>query len=141
MKNSTFTELAVPLSRFALFLLYVWFGVLKILGTSPASPMVQELLSRTMPFISFDLFIVLFGAFEVLIGILFIIPKCNKIALVLFTAHMITTTLPLFIMTSFVWTGPLTPTLEGQYIIKNIALIACALTVFSDTTSRASLQV
>ena len=121
---------SILLSRIALFLIYFWFGLLKVIGQSPASEMVHHLLNKTMPFFPFNSFIVLFGLFEMLIGILFVIPGKEKWALILFFLHMITTILPLFVM-SEVWTKFLIPTLEGQYIIKNIALIACALAVWS----------
>ena len=103
---------------------------MKVIGQSPASDMVKHLLSMTMPFIPFSSFIVLFGLFEMLIGIFFFIPKMEKTALILFGIHMITTMLPLFIM-SEVWSHALVPTLEGQYIVKNLALIACAVTVWA----------
>ncbi len=123
-------KISVPFARFALFVVYFWFGLLKVVGQSPASPMVKHLLSLTMPFIPFTTFIVLFGLFEMLIGILFIIPGLEKITLYVFAIHMFTTFLPLFIM-SEIWTRNYVPTLEGQYIIKNLALIGCALSILS----------
>lgn len=130
-------QLSVLLSRIALFIIYFWFGILKIIGQSPASDMVKHLLSMTMPFMPFSSFIVLFGLFEMVIGVLFLVPKMERIALVLFGLHMITTTLPLFMM-SEVWSHVLVPTLEGQYIVKNLALIACAVTIWASIPPRAS---
>ena len=122
------------MARFALFVIYFWFGFLKVIGQSPASEMVHTMFGKTMspmlPFLSFGVFIVLFGLFEMLIGVLFIIPGLEKSALILFFFHMFTTMLPLFIM-SEVWTHIFVPTLEGQYIVKNLALIACALSIWT----------
>ena len=59
-----FRKISDPLARFALFVVFFWFGLLKVIGQSPASEMVENLLSMTMPFIPFTLFIVLFGLFE-----------------------------------------------------------------------------
>jgi uncharacterized membrane protein YkgB len=70
-----------------------------------------------------------------LIGILFFVPKMERVALVLFVIHMLTTTLPIFMM-SEVWSHVLVPTLEGQYIVKNLALIACAVTVWASLEPR-----
>lgn len=127
-------QTSVLLSRFALFIIYFWFGLLKVIGLSPASEMVHKLFKITVtpivPFMPFSSFIVLFGLFEMLIGILFFVPKMEKFALGLFGVHMITTMLPLFFMGE-VWQKTLVPTLEGQYIVKNIALIACALTIWA----------
>jgi uncharacterized membrane protein YkgB len=124
-------HLSVLFARIALCIIYVWFGALKVIGQSPASNMVKTLLHDTMPFFPFSSFIVLFGLFEIIIGVLFMVPRWEKTALTLFTLHMITTTLPLFVMTQYIWTHLFVPTLEGQYIIKNLALIGCALTVAS----------
>ena len=42
-------RVGVPFARFALFITYFWFGILKVIGTSPATPLVQSLLDVTMP--------------------------------------------------------------------------------------------
>src|SRR3989344_3497459 len=123
-------QYSVLLSRIALFIVYFWFGFLKVVGQSPASEMVQNLLDQTMPFMPFGVFIILFGLFEMAIGILFITPNLEKYAIGVFGLHMITTMLPLFIM-SEVWTNVLVPTLEGQYVVKNLALMACAMTIWA----------
>jgi len=114
----------VQLGRFALFLIYFWFGLLKLLGTSPASPLVLSLLERTMPFMSPELFLTLFALFEMLIGILFLFPQAFRFVLWLFIVHMAMTIMPLFMLPAVTWQSFLVPTLEGQYIIKNIALIS-----------------
>lgn len=123
-------QMSVLISRIALFVIYFWFGLLKVIGQSPASDLVQSLFEKTIPFMPFSSFIVLFGLFEMAIGILFFIPKLEKIAISLFGIHMFTTILPLF-MLSGLWTNIGVPTLEGQYIIKNLALIACVLNIWS----------
>ncbi len=119
-------------SRFALFLVYAWFGLLKIIGVSPASPIVADLLSRTLPFISFSQFIILFGIYEVLIGILFLIPKLNRVAIFFLTPHIIMTTGPIFLLPAMIWSDWFVPTLEGQYIIKNILIVALAIHILSN---------
>ncbi len=130
-------QTSVLLSRISLFVIYFWFGILKVFGLSPASGLVEELFSKTLahiPLINLiapNFFVIVFGIFEVLIGIIFIIPGKEKWASRLFYAHIITTGLPLFFLTNSVWQRLLVPTLEGQYIIKNLALIACVLNIMS----------
>ncbi|HYV33597.1 MAG TPA: hypothetical protein VE973_02005 [Candidatus Limnocylindria bacterium] len=116
-------------ARAAIFVVYFWFGILKLLDLSPAQPLVQSLLEKTLPFISFQNFIVLFALFEMLIGVLFLIRGAERIVMVLLVLHLITTCLPLFLLPQITWQGFLTPTLEGQYIIKNILIIALAFVV------------
>ena len=45
--------------------------------------------------------------------------------------HLVTTIAPLILTTSMVWTHPLVPTLEGQYILKNALLFALGVSLFS----------
>jgi uncharacterized membrane protein YkgB len=125
-------KISGPLSRFAIFLVFFWFGALKLFGTSPANPLVSGLLEKTLPFITFNQFIFMFGVYEIIIGILFLFPSLIRIAIPLLFIHMITTVLPLFLLTPVTWQGFLTPTLEGQYIIKNIVIIALALSLASN---------
>ena len=117
------------MARLAIFIIFFWFGFLKIIDTSPANPMVAALLAKTLPFISFNQFIVLFGVYEMIIGLTFLIPGLERLAIALLVPHMITTFLPLVFLAPMTWQGFLTPTLEGQYIIKNLLIIALAMGV------------
>ncbi|MEK7586361.1 MAG: hypothetical protein AAB453_00645 [Patescibacteria group bacterium] len=96
---------------------------------SPASSLVQELFQKTVPFMTFGTFFLLFGIFEMLIGLLFIIRGAERAVTPLLLVHMITTFMPLFMLPEMVWSQFLVPTLEGQYIIKNLVVIAAAVTV------------
>lgn len=116
-----------PLARVALFVVFFWFGILKVLGTSPANPLVESLLTQTMPWWSFDSFIVLFGLFEMLIGVVFLVPGFERLAIGLLAFHMVTTFMPTVLLPEIAWSGFLTPTLEGQYMIKNVVIIALAV--------------
>ncbi len=112
------------LIRASLFIIYFWFGILKLIDASPANPLVADLLARTMPFITFGHFIICLGLFEMLIGVLFLIPRYQKLATGLFIIHMFVAAMPLILAPAMTWQSLLVPTLEGQYIIKNLALIA-----------------
>ncbi len=124
---SLLRKLSIPFARFALFVVFFWFGILKIIGTSPANPLVQNLMESTLPFMTWNVFIVLFSIYEMIIGISFIIPRLERLAIALLIPHMIMTVLPLILLTTVTWQGFMTPTLEGQYIIKNLAIIALAM--------------
>ncbi|MDQ3075681.1 MAG: hypothetical protein M3Q34_00945 [bacterium] len=124
-------RIAAPLARFAIFLVYFWFGILKVLETSPASALVVALLDKTMPFIAPDTFLIAFGALEMVIGILFIIPRLERLALLSLFLHLITTIMPLFLLPQFAWDGFLVPTLEGQYMIKNILIVTAGIVVLA----------
>lgn len=123
-----------PFARFALFTVFFWFGILKVLIVSPANPLVDSLLHATLPFISFGQFIVLFGWYEMAIGVTFLIPRLERLAIALLAVHMTTTLMPLVLLREMTWQGFLVPTLEGQYIIKNLVIIALAMGIAARLT-------
>jgi uncharacterized membrane protein YkgB len=53
---------------------------------------------------------------------------------------MITTLLPLIFLPEASWSGFLVPTLTGQYIIKNIVIVALAAAMFADLNKRRTLE-
>ena len=122
-----FRRVSIPMARFGLFIVFFWFGILKVLDLSPATPLVEKLFTHTVPVMSFGTFIIFFGLLEMVIGIFFLIKGMERIVIPLLLLHMVTTFLPLFILPQVTWTGFLIPTLEGQYIIKNFVIIACAI--------------
>lgn len=139
-----FRKISMPVSRMALFVVFFWFGALKVIGLSPASQVVQNLFNETMPIMEFSTFIVLFGLYECLIGILFLIRGAERAVIPLLFIHLITTLGPLVLLSSETWTGIMIPTLEGQYIIKNVLIVAAAIGIAAHLTpfknSRTSLQ-
>lgn len=123
-------EVRIPLARFAIFTVYFWFGSLKILGISPAGPLVEALFNTTLvSVLPFEDFYVFFSLFEVLIGLLFLIRGFERTAIFLMCIHLGTTVLPLIFLPNIAWQSFLVPTLEGQYIIKNILIVACAVVI------------
>lgn len=120
-------DISVPSARIALFVVFFWFGFLKLTGGSPANPLVENLLSKTLPFLTFNQFIVILGLWEMAIGIAFLVPHLERLAIALLAPHMITTFMPLILLPQITWQTFLTPTLEGQYIIKNLVIIALAI--------------
>ncbi len=129
---SRMQKLAIPLARAALFIVYFWFGALKVIGASPAGPLVHELFQKTMPLpIPFTTFYVFLALFEMTIGIIFLIRGWERLAIFLLGAHLFTTALPLLLLPHITWQGFLAPTLEGQYIIKNVLIVAAAVVIGS----------
>lgn len=120
-------RISIPFARFALFVVFFWFGILKLIGSSPANPMVADLLHVTMPFMTWETFIFFFALYEMLIGLSFLAPKFERLAIALLIPHMIMTSMPLFLLPAMTWQSFLTPTMEGQYIVKNLVIIAVAL--------------
>lgn len=129
------SKINIPFSRLAIFVIYFWFGLLKVVGESPASPLVKALFDKTitvsLPSIGFNEFIIFFGILEMVIGAMFLLPKMDKISIPVLLLHIVTTIGPLVILPTMVFTKTWVLTLEGQYIIKNIAIIGLALNIFN----------
>ncbi|MBI4159553.1 hypothetical protein HY504_00090 [Candidatus Wolfebacteria bacterium] len=119
----------LPAARGTIFVVFFWFGLLKVVATSPANPLVAELLGRTLPFVTFNQFIIGFGIYEMMIGVIFLIPGLERLAIALLVPHMATTFLPLIVTPAMTWQSFMVPTLEGQYIIKNLVIIAAAIAI------------
>ncbi len=126
-----FKKISEPAARVGLFIVFFWFGALKVVGLSPASGLVQRLFNETMPFMTFDSFIFIFGMLECFIGILFLVHGLERVVIPILFFHMVTTFMPLFILPQETWSAFMVPTLEGQYIIKNVLLIAAAIGIAS----------
>jgi uncharacterized membrane protein YkgB len=112
--------------RVALALVFIWYGILKPFGLSPAA----ELVRRTVYFVPPDLFIPILGWWEVAIGVGLLYRPLNRMAIFLLFLQMPGTLLPLVLLPEVCFTHvPWGLTLEGQYIVKNAVLIGAALVV------------
>lgn len=128
-----FKKAFLPFARVALFVVFFWFGILKVLGLSPASPLAEALTAQTVGMQYFDVLFLVLSIIECVIGVLFLIPKATRIVIPLLLIHMAVVCSPLVLVPGEVWTGFLVPTLEGQYIIKNLVIVAVAIGVASQT--------
>lgn len=129
---------SIPLARVALFVIYFWFGILKLFAVSPANPLVASLLERTLPFLTFSQFILFLGVYEMLIGLAFLMPGWERRAFLLIIPHMLMAWAPLFLLSQITWSGFMTPTLEGQYILKNVLIISLAISLIKMTGRKQS---
>ena len=118
------------LVRIPIFIIFFWFGFLKIIDLSPAQQLVKDTV-YWMPFLSAESWTFVIGVWEVLIAICFLFKRTTLIAMVLLFLQMSGTFLPLLILpeVTFQNSNPFLPTLEGQYIIKNIIIITAALII------------
>ena len=130
--TGTLARIGVPILRVALGVVFLWFGVLKFFpGVSPA----ETLAARTIEQLTFgairpNVSLPVLAAWESLIGIGLILNVWMRGILLLLAIQMLGTFTPLILFpteTFTVW--PFVPTLEGQYIIKNIVLIGAAIVV------------
>ncbi|MEY2703926.1 MAG: hypothetical protein RLY43_2565 [Bacteroidota bacterium] len=117
------------LAHISIFIVFFWFGFLKVIGHSEAYNLVDALRAITIPWWPMESFFVVLGLAEMIIGLLFLSKKTEKLAIGILIPHMCTTFLPLIMLPNMTWNGLLMPTLVGQYIIKNIIIVALASSV------------
>ena len=122
----------VLLLRLSLGVVFLWFGVLKFFpNLSPA----QELATRTISVLSFQLVppsvsLPVLAAWECVIGIGLLLGWGLRGTLLLLYLQMLGTLTPIVMFPHELFTRiPYAPTMEGQYIIKNLVLISAGIVV------------
>ena len=117
----------ILLLRYSLAMIFIWFGLLKPLGISPA----QELVENTVYW--FDdkaTFVNFLGWWEVVIGFTMCVRPLIRISIFLLFLQIPGTFLPLVLLPEVCFTDfPYGLTLEGQYIVKNLIIISSALVI------------
>lgn len=121
----------IHLLRWAIAIVYLWFGGLKLVNASPAA----ELVVRTVFWLPPHAALLFIGGWEVLIGIGLLIthPLILRATLFLLWLQIAGTFQIFFLLPQAAFQGgnPLLPTLEGQYAIKNLVLITAGLVIGS----------
>jgi uncharacterized membrane protein YkgB len=122
----------VPLLRVSLGIVFVWFGVLKFFpGLSPAQDLATETISLlTFGIVTPNVSLPILATWETLIGLGLITGKYMRVTLLLLFGQMVGTVTPLFLFPEASFTVfPIAPTLEGQYIIKNLVLVSAGIVI------------
>jgi uncharacterized membrane protein YkgB len=128
-----FRRTYIPVARGSIFLVFFWFGILKVLGLSPASPLAEALTAKTVGMQYFDTLFVALALIECVIGVLFLFPRLTRIVIPLLLFHMAVVCSPLLLVPELTWQSFLIPSLEGQYIIKNAVVVAVAIGIAATT--------
>jgi uncharacterized membrane protein YphA (DoxX/SURF4 family) len=122
----------VRLLRISLGVVFLWFGFLKFFpGISPA----MELATKTIDALTFgtvpaNVAINVLAAWESAIGLGLIFGVAMRATLLLLFVQMLGTITPIFLFPELVFARiPYAPTLEGQYIIKNVVLVSAGIVI------------
>ena len=118
------------LLRLSLGVIFFWFGFLKFFpGTSSAESIAAQTIEvLTFGLLSPRLSVVLLAIWECVIGLGFLICVGMRVTLFLLFTQMMGTITPLFFFPAETFLlAPWVPTLEGQYIIKNLVLISAGI--------------
>src|SRR3954447_21910293 len=114
-----------PFLRISLAIILAWIGVLKFVDPSP----VVGLLQASLPFLAFNAFVYLLGTVEIVVAILLAtgiaLPYAGLVTVGLFAG-----TLTIFGIAPAV-TGFPVLTLAGQFLLKDLGLMAAAVNVIA----------
>lgn len=123
----------VLLLRVSLGTVFIWFGLLKVFDVSP----VEDLVAATVYWIPPGPFVPLLGAWETTVGILLLLGRLPRIALLLFWLLLAGTFLVFLLRPDIAFQegNPLLLTTEGEFVAKNLVLI-CAGIVVGSTVRR-----
>ncbi len=117
--------------RYSLAIVFIWFGILKPLGLSPAEPLVLRTVDW-LPVFDPKTWLAMIGWWEVAIGVLFLFPLTIRFAIALLAMQMVGTFMPLVMLPDATFQAGRIPyglTMEGQYIVKNLLIISAAMVI------------
>ncbi|WP_228239028.1 DoxX family protein [Allomuricauda sp. M10] len=117
----------------AIGFVYLWFGALKFVpNLSPAEGLAKNTIHQlTFGLLPDEVSIILLAIWEVGLGILLISQLYRRIAVIVAIVHMVLTFTPfLFFPDEVFGTGPFALTLVGQYIVKNVIVLAALLSIY-----------
>ena len=119
----------IRLLRICLGVVFIWFGALKVLGHSP----VVSLVVAVVPWFPPNIFVPVLGGWEILVGAGLLFRIALRLILLLFWLQMAGTSLVLLLRPDIAFQdgNVLLLTLEGEFVVKNLVLIAAGLVVGS----------
>lgn len=117
----------IEILRISLGIVFFWFGLLKVMDKSP----VAKLIAQTVYWLPAELLLPLLGIWEMAVGVGLFIPVALRWTLFLFWFQMAGTFLVLVLRPDIAFQGgnPFLLTTEGEFVIKNLVLIAAGLVV------------
>lgn len=135
-------EHALALLRLTVGIVFLGFGILKLFpSASPAEQLAVDAATKmTLDLVPETVLLLSLAALETVIGIGLIVGRrLLRPALVAFFLHMGGVFSTLFLLPDAMWQphSP-APTMEGQYVVKNVVLVAVCLVVAANEWGRGS---
>lgn len=134
---------AITFLRWSIGIIFLWFGMVKFfVGLSPA----EDLASSTICSLTGHIFtqascMPILATFESLIGISLLSGKFLKWALGFLFLHMLGTFSTFFIFPEQMFSHfPFVLTMKGQYVMKNIIILAAVISIWISAKNKISLR-
>lgn len=125
--SAFFRRWGVPALRVSLAVVFIWFGALKVFGVTP----VTELVANTVYWFDPDWVVPALGVVEIMVGLGLLFQVAMRAVLGLFFLQMIGTFLVFVLQpeVAFQDGNPLLLTVEGEFVLKNLVLIAAGMVI------------
>jgi len=125
--SAFFRRWGVPALRVSLAVVFIWFGALKVFGVTP----VTELVANTVYWFDPDWVVPALGVVEIVVGLGLLFQVAMRAVLGLFFLQMIGTFLVFVLQpeVAFQDGNPLLLTVEGEFVLKNLVLIAAGMVI------------
>ena len=126
---------AIRMLQLGIGAVYFWFGAVKLVpGLSPAEDLVLRTVGEFSALVGIGiparLALVMLAWCEVAIGLGFLADRYRRAVVWATFVHLLSAATPLVLLPGLIWTAfPHGLTLEGQYIVKNLVILAAAATV------------
>lgn len=119
--------------RLAIAAIMLWFSVPKLFpGVSPAQDLAERTIATlTGGLIHGDTARISIAVLEIAIGLGFIVGKAIPLVVLVSLGHLLGTATPLVLFPAETWAAPGVGTLEGQYILKNLVLVAALVALLA----------
>jgi putative oxidoreductase len=127
---------SIDLLRITVGLVFLGFGVLKFFpGLSPAEPLAAQTLDiLTLGLMPERMGLILVASLETAIGLLLVAGRGVRLALGLLVVELVGILSPIVLLPGEMFRGSVVaPTLAGQYVLKDIVLVAAALVIAART--------
>ncbi len=117
----------VPTLRISLAVVFIWFGALKVFGVSP----VVDLVASTVYWVDPEWFVPALGVVEILVGLGLAVRRLLRLVLLVLAGQMVGTFLVFLLLPEIAFQdgNPLKLTVEGEFVIKNLVLLAAGMVV------------
>lgn len=128
-------QISPTLLRVAVATIFVWFGALKVAGVQT---MTAGLISAALPFVDPDLSVPVIGGFEVVLGLAILVGRRLPLILAVTAGHLAATFMVLVVAPEVAFRdgNPLMLTVEGEFVLKNLVLLASVVALLGLTSSR-----
>ena len=122
-------RVGVPALRISVGVVFIWFGSLKVLDVSPVS----DLVANTVYWLDASWVVPALGVTEVLVGLCLVTGRFLRLALLWFAIQLVGTFMVFLVLpqVAFNESNPLLLTVEGEFVAKNLVLLAAGMVVGS----------